>query len=169
MAFRLVSSGGNVVEPTVVSLAASGVIWPGSMVDWVRSGTGGAVVVASSEASTQTMIFGVATGYVQGASDTYVNVVPFNDAQIWEVDCTNSATTAQLGIRHALTAVAGSKARFVHNTATDIGASTTAGDAHKATFLALAMSGLTTGSGKLLGRFLFGYHPVPVNTTIFLG
>jgi hypothetical protein len=169
MAFRLVSSGGNVVEPTVVNLAASGVIWPGSMVDWVRSGTGGAVVAASSEASTQTMIFGVAVGYVQGASDTQVGVIPFNDAQLWEVDCTNSASTAQTGIRHALSALAANKARFIHNTATDIGASATAGDVHKATFLALAMTGLTTGSGKLIGRFLFGYHPVPVNTTIFLG
>ena len=169
MAFRLVSSGGNVVEPTFVNLPASGVIWPGSVVDWVRQGTGGAVIVASSEASTQTMIFGVATGYVQGASNTEVGVIPFNDAQLWEADCTNSASTAQLGIRHTFTAVAAGKARFIHNTATDLGASATAGDVHKATFLALAMTGLTTGSGKLIGRFLYGYHPVPVNTTIFLG
>jgi len=162
MAFRLVSSGGNVVEPTVVNLAASGVIWPGSLVDFVRSGTGGAVVNASSELSTGTMVFGVALGYVQGASNTFVDVVPINDSQLWEVDCTNSASTAQVGLRHALSALAANKARFVHNTATDVSTGVSQ-------FLALAMTGLTTGSGKLIGRFVhYTGQVVPVNSTVFL-
>ena len=50
MAFRLVSSGGAVVEPAVVNFPASGTIWPGSLVDLIRTGTGGAIVAASSEA-----------------------------------------------------------------------------------------------------------------------
>ena len=162
MAFRLVSSGGNVVEPTTVNLAASGVIWPGSLVDFVRSGTGGAVVVASSEASTNTMVFGVALGYVQGASNTFVDVVPINDSQLWEVDCTNSASTAQIGLRHALSALAANKARFIHNTATDVATGVSQ-------FLALAMTGLTTGSGKLIGRFVhYTGQVIPVNSTVFL-
>ena len=162
MAFRLVSSGGNVVEPTVVNLAASGVIWPGSLVDFVRSGTGGAVVNSSSELSTSTMVFGVALGYVQGASNTFVDVVPINDSQLWEVDCTNSASTAQVGLRHALSALAANKARFVHNTATDVSTGVSQ-------FLALAMTGLTTGSGKLIGRFVhYTGQVVPVNSTVFL-
>jgi len=162
VAFRLVSSGGNVVEPTTVNLAASGVIWPGSLVDFVRSGTGGAVVVASSEASTNTMVFGVALGYVQGASNTFVDVVPINDSQLWEVDCTNSASTAQIGLRHALSALAANKARFIHNTATDVATGVSQ-------FLALAMTGLTTGSGKLIGRFVhYTGQVIPVNSTVFL-
>jgi hypothetical protein len=137
-------------------------VWPGSLVDFVRSGTGGAVVNASSEASTGTMVFGVCLDYAQGASDTRVNVIPINDAQIFEVDCTNSATTAQLGLRHALSALAANKARFIHNTATDVSTGVSQ-------FLALAMVGATTGSGKLLGRFVhYTGQVVPVNSTVFL-
>lgn len=162
MAFRLVNSGGNVVEPAVVNLSASGVVWPGSLVDFVRGGTGGAVVNASSETSTGTMVLGVCLDYAQGASDTFVRVVPINDAQIWEVDCTNAASTAQVGLRHALSALAANKARFVHNTATDVSTGVSQ-------FLALAMTGLTTGSGKLIGRFVhYTGQVIPVNSTVFL-
>ena len=162
MAFRLVSSGGDVVEPSFVNLSASGTVWPGCLVDFVRAGTGGAVIAASSEVSTGTMVFGVCLDYVQGASDTSVKVVPIMDNQLWEVDCTNSASTAQVGIRHALSALAANKARFIHNTATDVSTGVSQ-------FLALAMTGLTTGSGKLIGRFVhYTGQVVPVNSTVFL-
>ena len=162
MAFRLVSSGGANVDPTVVNLAASGTIWPGSLVDFVRSGTGGAVLAASSETSTGTMVFGVALDYREGASDTSVNVILINSSQIWEVDCANAATTAQVGLRHALSALAANKSRFIHNTATDVSTGVSQ-------FLALAMVGSTTGSGKLLGRFVhYTGQVIPVNSTVFL-
>lgn len=162
MAFRLVSSGGNVVEPTVVNLAASGTVWPGSLVDFVRAGTGGAVVAASSESSTGTMVFGVCLDYVQGASDTFVRVIPITDDQLWEVDCANAATTAQVGIRHALSALAANKSRFIHNTATDVSTGVSQ-------FLGLAMTGSTSGSGKLIGRFIhYTGQVIPVNSTVFL-
>ena len=162
MAFRLVSSGGAVVDPTVLNMAASGVIWPNSLVNLQRTGTGGAIVVASDSTSTGTMVFGVALDYVQGASDTFTRVIPINDSQLWEVDCANSASTAQVGNRLALSALAANKARFVHNTATDISTGVSQ-------FLALAMTGLTTGSGKLLGRFVYYTGQViPVNSTVFL-
>lgn len=163
MAFRLVSSGGATVDPTVVNVAASGTVWPGSLVDsFGFTRTGGALVAASTETSTGTMVFGVCLDYVQGASDTSVRVIPINSSQIWEVDCVNSASTAQIGLRHALSALAANKSRFIHNTATDVSTGVSQ-------FLALAMTGLTTGSGKLLGRFIhYTGQVIPVNSTVFL-
>lgn len=158
MAFRLVSSGGAVVDPTMLNLAASGVITPNAPVDLVRSGTGGAVVAPSTNSSTTTMVIGVGLDYVQGASDTSTRVILCNDSQLWEVDCANSATTAQVGLRHALSVSRG----FVHNTATDVTGQT-------GVFLALAMTGLTTGSGKLLGRIQsYDGKLIPVTDTTFL-
>ena len=151
MAFRLVSSAGNVVDPAMVNVPASGVITPRNPVDlnaYDGQLTGGGIVTPSGSGSTQTMVFGVAVDYAQGASDTFVRVIPFDDAQLWEVDCANAASTAQLGIRHALSASRG----IVHNTATDIVA---AADTNtNGVFLALAMTGSTSGSGKLIGRVL---------------
>ena len=163
MSFRLVSSAGNVSDPAVVNLAASGTIWPGGAVDFVPGGgTGGAVVAASDSTSTGTMVLGVAQTYVQGASSTGADVILFAEGQLWEVDCANAATTAQVGLRHALSALAGNKARYVHNTATDISTAT-------GIFLALAMTGSTSGSGKLIGVFNhYNGKLVPVNSTTFL-
>lgn len=155
MAFRLVSSAGDVSDSAMVQLAASGVINPGVALDFVRGGTGGAVVAPSGTSSTTTMIFGVGINYVQGASDTYTGVIPFLPEQLWEVDCANATTTAQIGIRHALNATRG----FVHNTASDVSGAT-------GVFLALSASSLTTGSGKLLGRFVSNVVPVPNGTTL---
>ena len=161
MAFRLVSSGGDVNNPAVLSIRASGVIWPGSLVEFSR--TGGAGAAAGSSSSTTTNIFGIALDYLQGASDVDVKVIPFAQGQIWEADCANSASTAQIGLRHALTALAASKARILHNTATDLGA----GNAHTAVFLAIALSSGTSGSGKLLGIFRTQQAPVNTSATTF--
>jgi hypothetical protein len=153
MAFRLVSSGGSISDPAVINMSASGVVKVGEAVDFLRvSGSG---VGPSGSASTVTMVFGIALDYAQGASDVQVKVIPFTDDQIWEVDCANAATTAQVGIRHAF----GTRGA-VHNTATDVTANT-------GVFLALAMTGLTTGSGKLLGRFVSNLVPVGQNQTTF--
>lgn len=142
MGFRLVRGAGINVDPAVVNIAASGVITPNAAVDFVRGGTGGAAVAPSAVTSTTTMVFGVAKSYAQGASDTYADVILFAEGQLWEVDCANAATTAQVGLRHALSASRG----YVHNTATDVSTQT-------GVFLALAMVGSTSGSGKLIGIF----------------
>ena len=151
MAFRFVSSGGSTVDPAMVNMPASGVITPNNPVDLVAYDgqlTGGGIVSPSGSGSTQTMIFGIGLDYVQGASNTFTRVIPFNESQLWEADCANAATTAQLGIRHALSASRG----YIHNTATDIVA---AADTNtNGVFLAFAMTGSTTGSGKLIGRIL---------------
>lgn len=159
MSFRLVSSGGAVTDPAVANMAASGVIHAGECVDFVRSGTGGAVVTPTTSSSTTTMVLGVSYGpYVQGASDTFVGVVLFNQSQIWEVDCANAATTAQVGLRHALSA---SDRGVIHNTASDVSTQT-------GIFTAVAMVGSTSGSGKLLGYFNRFHQLIPVNSTTFL-
>lgn len=163
MAFRLVSSGGlDIGSPATVGMRASGVVRPGMVVEFSRTGGTGVSVATSS--STSTNIFGVCQDYAQGASDVVIRVIPFASGQIWEADCANSATTAQIGLRHALTAVAASEGLFLHNTATDLGA----GNAHTAIFKALAVAGATTGSGRLLGVFRTQEAPIPVNSTVFL-
>lgn len=159
MGFRLVSSGGDVVNPAVVNLAASGVVKVNQLVDFLRSGTGGAVVGPTSSASTTTMVIGVSKGYAQGASDTAVDVILVTPHQLWEADCANAATTAQVGLRHALSA---SDRAVIHNSATDVSTQT-------GIFLALAMTGSTSGSGKLIG-IIQGYNGklIPVTDTTFL-
>lgn len=156
MSFRLVNSGGATVDVAFVNLSASGTVKNGEPVDFLRNGTGGSVVGPSEVGSTQTMIFGVCLDYAQGASNTNVKVIPFAPHQLWEVDCANAASTAQLGFRHAL----GTRG-FVHNLLSD-------STGHTGVFLALAMVGAATGSGKLIGRFLNNSVPAPVNSTTFL-
>ncbi len=153
MAFRLVSSGGTVGDPAMINIAASGTISPGTAVDFLRTSAG---VGPSTNASTSTMVFGVGLDYVQGTSDTFTRVVPFTQDQLWEVDCANAATTAQVGIRHILSAARG----YVHNTASDVTGPT-------GVFMALAMTGLTTGSGKLIGRFVSEVAARGLNQTTY--
>ena len=159
MAFRPVLSAGLVVEsPAVINLLASGLVRNGEPVDFVRSGTGGAIVTPTTSSSTTTMIFGLSRSYAQGASDTYVDVILFARGQIWEADCANAATTAQTGLRHALSAA---DRGVIHNTATDVSTAT-------GIFTALSMVGSTSGSGKLLGFFNVNHQLIPVNSTTFL-
>lgn len=158
MAFRFSKSGGIVTDVAALNLAGSGVIRPGQPVDFVRSGTGGAVVSPTASTSTTTMVFGLATSYAQGASDTYVDVIPFVKGQILEADCANAATTAQVGLRHALSA---SDRGVLHNTATDVATAT-------GIFTAIAMVGSTSGSGRLLGYFNVNHQLVSVTDTTFL-
>lgn len=157
MAFRLVSSGGSVNDPVVINVTASGVVRPNEPVDFLR--TSGVVVGPSSNSSTTTQVFGMCLDYAQGASDTFVKVIPFNTDQIWEADCANAATTAQVGLRQVLSASRG----YVHNIASDA----TDALADNAVFLALAMTGSTSGSGKLIGRFISNVVPVGQNSTTF--
>ena len=145
MPFRLVSAGGNVVDPAIVNVAASGVVGYNLPVLLIPgSGTGGALVEGGAGVdTTKTALFGVSMDYVTGASDTFVRVIPFSADQIWEVDCANAVTTGQIGIKQHLSASRG----YIHNQATDL-------EAINRVFLPIAITGSTSGSGKLLGRFL---------------
>lgn len=145
MPFRLVGSLGDVMDAAAINMPASGVIHPGEVVDFLR--TSGQGVSPAGMNSTVTTIFGVAYGYVQGASDTEVRVIPFAQGQIWEADCVTAAATAHIGMRMGLSRTRADLA--LNNNATD---STTA----TAIFRAVGMVGLTTGSGKLLGYFRRG-------------
>lgn len=152
MGFRLVMSQGDVNNPSVVNMPASGTIHNNEVVEFSRSG--GAGVFPASIASTVTNIFGVvsgggpnADGYVQGASDVHVDVIPFAGGQVWEADCVNAASTAQVGLRFSLGRTRGDNA--LYNIATDSRTAT-------AIFRAVAMIGSTSGSGKLLGYFRRG-------------
>ena len=147
MAIRFVRSAGSVHEPAVVELYASGVVRPGMAVVLAKD-SGGPVSVAGSAARI-TNIFGVCLDYAQGGSDTQVRVIPFLPGQLWEADCISAASTAQVGLKHPLSGVAGAVeiGMRINNTSYD---HTAAGGV----FLALAVTGATTGSGKLIGEFL---------------
>jgi len=144
MAFRLVSSGGDVVEPAFINVAASGVVAPGFPVARIKgSGTGGAVVEGGVGVdTTQTALFGVSLDYAQGASNTFVRVIPFTKNQLWEVDCANAVTTAQVNVAQHLSDSRG----YIHNQATDVATI-------NRVFFPIAITGATTGSGKLIGYF----------------
>lgn len=141
MAFRLVQSGGSVQDPAMVNMAASGVIRPNSVV--VFDTATNAVSVASS-GSSYTNVIGVALDYVQGASDTFTRVIPFVPGQLWEADCANVAATTNLFIRHQLF-----DSVSINNVTSGV-----YGSLSTDCFFAVAMAGLTTGSGKLIGYFL---------------
>lgn len=158
MAFRFVRGSGVNTDAAVVNLAASGVVRPGNLVDYVRGGTGGAVVYPTGSASTTTMVFGLCAQYAQGASDTFVDVTPLGRTILLEADCANAASTAQVGLRHALSA---SDRGVLHNTASDVSGQT-------GIFTAIAMTGLTTGSGKLIGYVNVDHGILPVNSTTWV-
>jgi len=144
MAFTLVSSAGNVVEPTVLDLYGSGIIRRNGMVDLAL--TSGVAVTPSLTTSTGTMVFGISQDYCDGASDSMVRVTQILPDQIWAADCANTPVTAHIGVRHIMSAVAIDRGLVIYNTATDIATNT-------GIFLGLAID-TTTGTGKLLGRFM---------------
>ena len=141
MAFTFVrGAGDDLSSPAAVLMYASGVVRANGVVDFSR--TGGVGVTPAGASSTSTTIFGICLDYAQGASDTQVRVVPFVQGQLWVADCTDAALTAQIGLRHAINA----DMVTVRNTSSDVTSAS-------GVFHAIAMVGLTTGSGKLIGYF----------------
>ncbi len=141
MAFKLVRSAGSISEPAVVSLPASGVIRANSVV--IFDASAGYVSPASITLATGTAIIGVALDYVQGASDVFTRVILFNDNQLWEGDVLNVINTAQILKRFRLY-----DSVTVENTSYDQSLSITG------VFQCLQVSGASTGSAKVIGRFM---------------
>ena len=144
MAFRLVGSGGNISEPVLINVRSSGTITPNAPVV-VVFGTTGAVVGPAGVDATRTTLFGVGLDY-RGDSvgdDYFTKVIRFTPEQLWDCDTVNAVTTAQIGVRQALSASRG----FIHNQATD-------SDGVTRVFFPIGIIGSTSGSGKLLGYFL---------------
>lgn len=123
--------------PVALKMAASGVIQRGSVVEF--DSTNKRVAPATS-ATTVTSVLGVALDYAQGASDTFVRVVPFIQGQLWEADCTNTVNTAHLLVRHSLT-----NSATVANTAVDKSAFT-------GVFIAYTIN--TVVANSLIGEFI---------------
>ena len=145
MAFRFVRSAGSVHEPATVLMQASGVIHPGGVVIYDASLNN---VSPAASSSTTTNIFGVSQDYVQGASDSYVRVIPFVPGQLWEADCANTISTLQVLIRHQLA---------TDTVLRNVTGGTGGGSSESLTtgvFLSYAITGATTGSGKIIGTFL---------------
>lgn len=140
MAFRLVSSGGNVTDAAVVDLPASGAIYKDGVVVY---DTNQNFVSRAGAGAPCTAIIGVALKHIDGASDVSVPVILFDDSQIWEADCVSAAATTQLLMRHILD----DPLRVENINSVSESAST-------GVFFALQITGSTSGSGKLLGKFL---------------
>ena len=147
MSFRLVGSLGDVKDAAVVMMYASGVVHPGEVVDFLR--TSGQGVSPAGMDSTVTTIFGVCLDYAQGASDVQVRVIPFMPGQIWEADCVGVAATANIGMRYALDRQRATNSLNNIPVGTDNLTAT-------AIFRVIAMTGSTSGSGKVLGHFRLG-------------
>lgn len=149
MAFRFVRSAGATHEPATILMYASGIVRRGGVVVLGDAAVlGGLVSRGTATGATTTNIFGICQDYAEGASDTMVRVIPFVQGQIWEADCNNTVATTNIGIRHVL---------YDDVTVKNTTGGTANGTSETATtgvFLGLAITGLTTGSGKLLGTFL---------------
>ena len=154
MAFKLVSSAGSVYEPAVVNLPASGVIRANSVVIFDTSA--GYVSPATSTLATGTSIVGVALDYLQGASDVFTRVILFNDNQLWEGDVLNLISTAQVLKRFRLY-----DSVTVENSTYDQSLSI------NGVFQCLAVSGATTGSAKVIGRFMKLNRATTNSTDVF--
>ena len=124
-------------------MPASGIIRVGGVV--IRDTAVNVVSAPATTGATTTNIVGISMDYVQGASDTFVRVIPFVPGQLWEADCANVISSASLMFRHQL---AGDS--IVRNITGVSGEETFS----TGVFFAYAMTGLTTGSGKLIGTFL---------------
>ena len=145
MSFRFVRSAGSTHEPAVVLMPGSGVIHPGGVVVIDQANN---LVSPATSSSTTTMIFGVSQDYIQGNSDAFVRVIPFVQGQLWEADCANAITTANILKLHQL--ATDTVLRNITNpTTVNLGETGGVG-----IFLAYAVTGLATGSGKLLGSFV---------------
>ena len=146
MAFRFIRSAGSVHEPAVIHMPASGVVHVGGVV--IADASNYVVSPATSALATSTAIIGVSMDYAQGASDTFVRVIPFVPGQLWEADAANVITTANILQRHVLV-----NDLVVRNTG--FGTTTSMGESGSVgVFLCYAVTGLATGSGKLIGTFL---------------
>lgn len=143
MGIRLVRSAGSVHEPAVVNMPASGVIHRDGLV--IFDTATNVLSAPATTGATTTNVIGVSLDGVTGASDTFVRVIPFVQGQLWEVDCVNVAATSNLLFRHQM---AGD---LVVRNITGASSSETL---HTGIFLAYAMTGPTTGSGKLIGTFI---------------
>lgn len=146
MAFTFVRSAGSVHEPAAILMYASGVVHSGGVV--IYDAAANMVSPATATGASTTNIFGVSLDYAQGASDTQVRVIPFVQGQIWQADCANAITTSNILIRHVL-----ANDTILRNT-TGGTANGTSETTSVGIFLGLGITGLTTGSGKLLGTFL---------------
>lgn len=154
MAFELLKSAGSVHEPAVVNLPASGVIRANSVV--IFDASSGFVSPATTTLATSTAIVGVSLDYAQGASDTYVRVIPFVPGQLWKGDVLNVISTAQVLKRFRLY-----DSVTVENTSYDQTLSITG------VFFCYEVSGATTGSAKVIGEFLKSPRRATNSTNLF--
>ena len=156
MSFKLVQSGGGVTDAAFINVTGSGTIKNGEPVE--RSRSSDYLVAPATSASTTTMVFGMGAGYIQGESDSFVKIIPFTVDQLWLADCANAATTGQINVRQAISA---SDRGVIHNQATD-------NVDGSGVFLPLYMTGSTTGSGKLIGKFITTDNVVGQNSSTFI-
>jgi len=145
MAFRLVSAGGNNVEPTMLEVLASGAVSIGDHVSPTLYGgqyTSLKYVSRLGSATTALTLFAISAGSINSGT-AYINVIPINSAQIWEAD-----TTAATAVNQRFKANALSTHAYVANSV----ASGTATVGGTSVWFNLREVGATSDN-KMLGRF----------------
>ena len=162
MAFRLVSSAGSVTDAAMVNMPASGTIYPGGVVAFERgTNLSNGYVYPATSSTTQTQIFGIAYDYREGVSDVNVTVLPFCPGQLWEADCINVVTTAQIGKKFQFaTGTTRERNTYILNTSYDQSGMT-------GIFMCWQITSTTTGSGKIIGEFIRNNASVGLNSTTF--
>jgi len=145
MAFKLVSAGGNNVEPTMIEVLASGNIFVGDHVSHKSNGnqyTAAQTVSRLGAATTAHTLFAIAAEASTTATK-YIKVILINSAQIWEAD-----TTAATSINQRYKANALADPNYVANNVAS-GSATIGGTS---VWFNLREVGATTDN-KMLGRF----------------
>ena len=145
MAFKLVSAGGNNVEPTMIEVLASGAIYVGDHVSHKTNGnqyTAAQTVTRLGSATTAHTLFAIAAE-ANTSGTKYIKVILINSAQIWEAD-----TTASTDMNQRYKANALADPNYVANSV----ASTSATIGGTGVWFNLREVGATTDK-TMLGRF----------------
>ena len=97
MAFKLVSSGGDVVEPTLLTVEASGAVAVGDHVGFTLYGSQYTArrYVSRLNAPTEYTLFAIAASALASGTG-WINVIPITGAQLWEADGTATVLTSHL-------------------------------------------------------------------------
>jgi hypothetical protein len=140
MAFKLVSSGGGVIEPTIIELEATATT-PIAIGDLVTKASGETTAKRLQKWNVNVgcyRAFGIACNAVASGTGL-VKVIPINELQMWEADTTAATSASYVGFNAGVTGA------YVDN-ATD--ASGTTG-----VFLIIGNVGLTGTDNRCIGRF----------------
>ena len=96
MAFKLVSSGGADLSPTMIELESSGSIAVGDILSFKEADSATQRLGRMTTNLGCYRVFGIAVNTVNSATGR-VQVIPINEIQIWEADTTAATSVGYIG------------------------------------------------------------------------